>query len=170
MKHEKIIFIIALAAIMTGCQSTASQQAETVSNPAEAVNVQSAVFSDITGKEWKLSEINLVDSFIIIDRDKLTQENSGDFFTLIFDAEMVSGKGEPNRYSAPYTLGDNQKINIMPMRSTMMASFFPNEVLNEHEFFLYLQSVHEWKLAGEKLELLSKAADGSGARLVWVSE
>ena len=175
---KKIFLIIALAVMMiscflvASCKSTGSSAVSAGTHDccaSETSHVDVAgIFSDVSGKEWKLSEINLVNSFIIIDRDKLTQEGFGDIFTLNFDAEMVSGKGEPNRYSAPYTR-DNQKINIMPMRSTLMASIVPNEVLNEHDFFKYLQSVHECRLVNGNLELLCKAEDGNEIRLVWVS-
>ena len=185
---KKIIYLFALAVIMISCGSTGNSAVSTESrqsmgaddyyasdnSSAESAgssvisDVTPGIFSDVSGKEWKLSEINLVNSIVIFDRDKLIHEGFSDIFTLNFSADMVSGKGEPNRYSAPYTR-ENQKISIMPMRSTLMASIFPNETLNEHEFFLYLQNVYEWKLTGNYLELLSKTADGNEARLVWIA-
>ena len=127
-----------------------------------------AFFSDITGKEWKLTDIHLADGNINFNRYTLTQEGAGDIFTLIFDDKMASGKGEPNLYSSPYTLGDKQAISIMPMRSTLMASIFPNEKLNEYDFFNYLINVYEWGLVDKKLELFSKTKNGGDVRLVWV--
>jgi len=181
---KKIIIITALAAAMIiNCKSNASQPGadavyisdtsqveDTSSTGNRAISNESpGVFSDVTGKEWKLVDIYLVNSRINFDREELTQKGFTDIFTLKFEGEMVSGKGEPNRYSAPYTTGDNRNISIMPMRSTLMASILPNEKLNEYEFFLYLQNVYEWKLIDKNLELFSKTADGGDVRLVWIA-
>ena len=122
--------------------------------------------SGIEGNEWKLIEVYINGRNSRFSRDTLPEE-PGNFFTLNFDAQNISGVGVPNRYSAPYTLGDNQTINITLIRSTMMASFFQPENLSEHDFFNYLQSAYSWKLANNTLELLSKTRDGSEVRLVF---
>ena len=187
---DKIFLIAVMAVFITNCQSTGSAASQhgaeaddccsseishgtsseaSGTGNTELSDIPAGVFSDVTGKEWKLSFISLTNSIIILDREKFAKEGFGDNFTLKFDADMVSGKGDPNLYSAPYSR-DNQKVNIKPMRSTLMASIFPNEILNEHEFFLYLQNAYEWKLTGKNLELRAKAADGSDALLVFISE
>ena len=123
--------------------------------------------SAITGKEWKLIEVRINNSDTGFNRDALSREEFARFFTARFDADIASGIGAPNRYSAPYTLGDNQSISIMIMRSTMMASFFQPENLTEHDFFTYMQNAYEWNLVNNNLELRSKTADGSAALLVF---
>jgi len=128
-------------------------------------------FADAVGKEWKLVEVHIGSVFsrdIIFDRDALTQEGNREIFTLNMDGQIASGVGSPNRYSAPYTLGDGQLISIMPMRSTMMASLFNEpEKLPEHEFFGYMQNVYEWQLTENTLTLLSKTEDGNNVRLIF---
>ena len=128
-------------------------------------------FSDAAGKEWKLQEVHIGSVFnreILFDRNVLSQEGNRDIFTLSLDAQLVSGVGAPNRYSAPYTLGSGQSISIMPMRSTMMASLINEpEKLPEHEFFGYMQNVYEWQLNERSLILLSKTEDGNDVRLVF---
>jgi len=94
-------------------------------------------------------------------------EELRNFFTLNFDGEIVSGTGAPNRYTAPYTVGENQTISIMIMRSTLMASFFQPENITEHEFFTYMQNTHEWKLLNNNMELYSKTENGSEVRMVF---
>ncbi|MDR0322268.1 MAG: META domain-containing protein [Treponema sp.] len=136
-------------------------------------------FYEITGKEWKLIEV-------YIDREK-TQFNRDDFlnetyvegqtfilhrfspetFTLTFDEQRLSGTGAPNRYSAPYTLGDKQTISIMPMLSTMMAPLFELESLREYDFYVYLTGVQKWDLVNGNFELYSKTEDGREIRLVF---
>jgi len=115
--------------------------------------------SDIEGNEWKLIEVYIDGRNTRFSRSTLPEELKN-FFTVNFDAEIVSGVGAPNLYSAPYILGDNQTINIMLMRSTMMATFLEPENLSEHDFFTYMQNAYSWKLANNNLELLSKTAAG----------
>ncbi|MCL2244337.1 MAG: META domain-containing protein [Treponema sp.] len=179
-----VYFLFALTTLMIGCKSSAISPVSADSVQETSTNVRAddaavtnneisddsaGVFSNITGKEWKLIDIHFINNNINFDRDTLTKEGIGDIFTLNFDAGMVSGKGEPNRYSAPYSLGDRQAISIMPMRSTLMASIFPNEKLNEYDFFMLLNNVYEWRLTDKKLELFSKDADGSNVRLAWTA-
>jgi heat shock protein HslJ len=128
-------------------------------------------FSDVIGTEWKLLEVHVDDTFgrnILFDRSVLSYEGFGEIFTLTFDTQLLSGAGSPNRYSAPFTLGEGNAITIMPMRSTLMASIFEQpERLPEHQYFIYMQGVYEWRLTEERLELLSKTEDGREVRLVF---
>ena len=127
-------------------------------------NIQS--FSDIQEKEWKLVQvyINGVDTQF---RRVNQPEMLGDIFTLTFDREIVSGTGAPNLFSAPYTLGDGQSINIMVMRSTLMAPLFEPENLSEHEYFTFLQNASTWRLVRNRLEIYSTTQDGREVRLVF---
>jgi len=152
---KKQIFLLVLTALMINCAGTQGNGMNTTNNNR----------SGIEGNEWKLIEV-YIDGMDISFRRNTLPEELKNFFTLNFDAEIVSGVGAPNRYSAPYTRGDSQ-ISISLMRSTMMASFFEPENLNEHNFFIYLQNAYEWKLVNENLELLSKTENGSEVRLVF---
>ena len=127
-------------------------------------------FSDVIGEEWRLLEVHVDGIFgreILFDRNLLTREGDGKIFTMSFDEQIVSGTGSPNLYSAPYTLGDDQSISIMVMRTTMMASLFEPEKLPEHQFFGYMQNVHTWQIVDGKFELLSNTEDGREVRLVF---
>ena len=164
---KKNIFVLALFAVwILGSNSTlkASAIREKEMNDKNVSNFSDAT---ITGKEWKLIEVRINNSDVGFNRSTLIHEGFDQFFTVNFDNDIVSGTGAPNRYSAPYTMDDNQSISIMIMRSTMMASFFQPENLTEHEFFTYMQNTHEWSLVNNNLELRSKTADGSAVNLVF---
>jgi len=124
-------------------------------------------FSDVTGKEWKLIEVNANGRDIFFDRNTLNREDAGNIFTFSFDAQNISGVGAPNRYSGPYTLGRDQTITLSPMRSTMMAPLKQPEKLKEADFFIYIQNINRWNLVNSNLELYSEAEDGSEVRMVF---
>jgi len=167
---RKQLFLLVFTAVLAmGCSSAPGSSSEgnrSGVGGGNEVNRDNAVsFSGIEGNEWKLIEVYIDGRDTRFSRNTLPEELRN-FFTLNLDGEIVSGVGAPNRYSAPYTLGDNN-INILLIRSTMMASFFQPENLNEHDFFIYLQNVYEWILVNEKLELHSKTESGSEVRLVF---
>jgi len=168
---RKQIFSLVLTAILVmSCSSSpGSSSEENMTSGARGgsgMNSDNAVsFSGIEGNEWKLIEVYIDGNDTRFSRNTLPEDLSN-FFTLNLDGEIISGVGAPNRYSAPYTIGDSQ-INISLIRSTMMASFFQPENLNEHDFFIYLQNAHEWKLVNQRLELHSKTESGSQVRLVF---
>ena len=124
-------------------------------------------FSDVSGKDWKLIEVNVDDRVILFDRKTLSDEDAGDIFTFNFDAQKISGKGAPNLYSGPYTLGDNQAISLNPVSSTMMAPLKQPEKLRENDFFVYLKNVYKWNLVDKNLELYSKTEDGAEVKMVF---
>jgi len=139
---------------------TSSQRNETI----RAGNSGSSP-SSIVGHEWKLIEVYIDGRDTLFNRSTLPAE-PGNFLTLNFDARNISGAGVPNRYSAPYTISDDQ-ITISLILATMMASFFQPENITEHDFFNYLQNAYSWKLDNDSLELLSKTENGSEVRLVF---
>ena len=127
-----------------------------------------ASFSDITEKEWFLSEIRANKTKIIIDRNELKNSGfGGDIFSLVFNAGRVSGMGAPNRYFAPYTLGEKQAITIQNIAGTLMAPLFEPEKLKEHEFFAYLQNAYKWDLVKGQLELYTKGENNIETVLVF---
>jgi len=173
---KKQLFLFALIGVLIMSCANAKTEAIEVSTSGESevrradTNANnnapsSSSVSDIEGNEWKLIYVYIDGKDTRFSRSALPAE-PGNFFTLSFDSEHISGVGVPNRYSAPYTRNNNQ-LSIMLIRSTMMASFFQPENITEHDFFVYLQNAHSWKLADNNLELLSKTADGSEARLVF---
>jgi heat shock protein HslJ len=79
----------------------------------------------------------------------------------------MSGVGAPNRYTAPYTLGEGQTINISMIRSTLMASIFEPEKLKEREYFAYLQNAYEWGYANNRLHIKSKTAENAEVIMIF---
>ena len=126
-------------------------------------------FSDITGQEWKLTDVLFNGKSINFDRGVLVSEGFGEIFTLNFDAERLSGVGAPNRYTAPYTLGKDKDrtMSVQMVAGTMMAPIRQPEKLKEHDFFQYIQNAYKWNLVNLKLELLSKSQDGAEVTLVF---
>jgi heat shock protein HslJ len=127
-------------------------------------------FADVSGKEWKLIEVQVKNKNIGFDRSALAAEGFGDIFTLKFDTERISGAGAPNRYFAPYTLDKNQAISIKTIAGTLMAPLRQPEKLKEHDYFMYLENSYKWDLAGGKLELLTKAEDSSETKMIFSFE
>jgi len=170
---KQFFSLVLIAALMMGCASASgSPSAEgyrsstsVQGNEMNKTNNNVSELSSIEGNEWKLIEVYIDGKDTLFNRNTLPEELKS-FFTLSFDAERISGVGAPNRYSAPYTMGDSQ-LSIMPVISTMMASFYQPENLTEHEFFVYLQSAYEWKQINNNLELYSKTENGSEVRLVF---
>jgi heat shock protein HslJ len=169
--NKQIFSLLLTAALMVSYASSNASAAGlrdgggNTSDPSTA-GANAANPSTIEGNEWKLIDVYVSGTNINFSRNTLPEELKN-FFTVNFDAQIVSGVGAPNRYSAPYTLGDNQTINIMLMRSTMMATFLEPENLSENDFFTYMQNAYSWKLANNNLELLSKTRDGADVRLVF---
>jgi len=124
-------------------------------------------FSDVSGKEWKLIEVNVNDRVILFDRNTLNSEDAGDIYTFNFDAQNINGKGAPNRYSGPYTLGSNQAISMNPVSSTGLAPLKQPEKLREYDYFVYLQKVYKWDLVDKQLELYSKTEDDAEVKMVF---
>jgi len=175
--RKQILSFVVLSVIIMSCASFSGTEGNEMSgtnanNSSPSAVEESGVTntnavnpSGIEGYEWKLIEVYIDGNNTRFDRSTLPAE-PGNFLTLNFDAQNISGVGVPNRYSAPYTTSGNL-IKIMLIRSTMMASFFQPENITEHDFFNYLQNAHEWKLANNNLELLSKTQSGSEVRLVF---
>jgi len=162
-----------LSGTSTSSQGNETQRNETIraNNTANNstnnnANNSAARPSGFVGHEWKLIEVFVDGRNTGFSRSTLPEE-PGNFLTLNFDAQNISGVGVPNFYSAPYTQGGNQPITIMLIRATLMASFFEPENITERDFFVYLQNVFSWRLVNDNLELLSKTQNGNDVRLVF---
>jgi hypothetical protein len=127
----------------------------------------SSEFTDVIGKNWKLSEYLVIDRGSFLNRYNVTRTGSGESFTIRFDRDLASGIGTTNRYSAPYTLGEGRAISLSTVRSTLMAPLQEPAGLREHDFFVYLQSTYSWNIVGGNLELNSRTEDGREIRLVF---
>ena len=144
-----LVFFIFAAPLFSTCRSTPD-------------------FADATGKEWLLTEIRTQGGNIMIDRNELKNSGfGGNVFSLVLDTDRISGMGAPNRYFAPYTLGEGQSITIQNIAGTLMAPLFEPEKLKEHEFFIYLQNAYKWDLAKGQLELHTRKENRTEAILVF---
>ena len=124
-------------------------------------------FAAVLDKDWKLAEVQIGGKDIGFERGKLAEEGFGDMFTLRFDNERINGIGAPNRYFAPYTLGDKNSIAIKTIAGTMMAAFREPEALKEHEYYALLQNAYKWNLVKGNLTLYSKDSNGSEVILIF---
>jgi heat shock protein HslJ len=124
-------------------------------------------FSDVRDKNWKLLEVRDEKKNVIFQRSMLKQDVPGDVFTLRFDAERVNGAGCPNRYFAPYTLGEKQAINIQPIASTLMLALSEPEQLKERDFFSYLEKADKWTIRKGDLKLYSTNNEGAVIYLIF---
>jgi heat shock protein HslJ len=125
--------------------------------------------NELMGKNWRLAEVRINDvntGFIRSDLPRLSMTAVGNF-TLIIDAETISGVGAPNRYIASYTRTDNQ-ISVSSMATTKVALGRELDKLKEREYLTYLQNTDSWKLVNiNTLELSSKTADGKAVLLIF---
>jgi len=128
-------------------------------------------FSAVSGKEWKLVEVQVSGTFsrrIRYDRDKLKTEGIADIFVLNFTSEKLSGVGARNTYSAPFTLGENQSIQVKEMILSENQPLVQPEKLQEKEYFAFVQNISKWSINKEKrLVLNSKTEDGNNVRLMF---
>lgn len=121
----------------------------------------------IIGKEWKLVELRLSDKTILLDRKKLSSEGAGDFFTMKIDKTRLSGKAAPNRYNTAYRAGPDNSLTLLPVITTLMATSYDPERLQEREYYQYLEKVKSWKLNQKKLELYTTDANNMDAVLIY---
>jgi heat shock protein HslJ len=118
--------------------------------------------SSIQDKDWVLEELRINSTTVRIVRPANTEA-----FTIRFDAERVGGTGFPNHYFGPYTAGEGNSLSIGNMASTLMASLFEIEGLNEREYYAYLSKVKSWDIRNGKLELTTSGQNGETVILVY---
>ena len=156
MKKQILLFLLVIGVVMS-CPSTPKPVSS---------------FSGVMGKDWKLIEVQLdgtpFNRIVLYDRNDLKKNNVGTVYTLNFNAEKISGTGAPNKYSAPYTLGDGNALTIMEMKSTLMAPIIQPEKLQEQAFYTYMRNVESWSIDNGKLVLQSKAENGNVIKLIFV--
>jgi heat shock protein HslJ len=125
-----------------------------------------AVFSDVQGKEWILTELKSAAGTIRLDRQQLEASGFRGAYTLTFEADRLSGMGAPNRYFGPYTAGEARALTVGNIASTLMMGINEPQGLSEHEYFAFLGRVTRWDIRGKALELYT--SDDSGAERVLV--
>ena len=123
-------------------------------------------FDAVLGKVWRLVAVQTAAGDKGFSRQAMEADGMGDFFSLSFDKERLSGVGAPNRYFAPYKV-EQDSLSIEKMGSTLMASFREPKGLNEREYFAYMQQVKRWSLSGEELTLYSSDEESHGVLLLF---
>jgi len=151
----KILFITILSAavLLTSCTS--------------APVITSSDFSEVPGNEWKLTEVRINGRNTNFNRSALTQSGFGEAFSLNVRGELISGMGAPNRFTAPFTVGAENSINVGRIASTLMASILEPPNLREHDYFTYIQNSYRWNVRNNNLELFSKAENGNEVILIF---
>jgi heat shock protein HslJ len=163
MKELTLSLIIAAVLVI----SCASIPAASATDTANFGDMQVGFSMSIPDKDWKLIEVNINGSNTGFRRNSLDSNGLSEVYTLNFNSEIVSGVGAPNRYTAPYTVGENNTISIALVRATLMASIFELAALKEYDFFSYIQNAYKWDIINENLELYSKLENGSEIKLVF---
>jgi hypothetical protein len=157
MKKQIILFLLVIGVIMS-CNSTPKK-------------TEVSSFSGVMGKDWKLIEVDVYgrpfERIALYDRNELKKHKAGSVYTMNFNAEMVSGTGAPNKYTAPYTLGDGNSLTIGLIKSTLMAPIVQPEKLQEQVFYNYMQKVEQWSMENGYLVLQSKADSGNIVKLIF---
>jgi heat shock protein HslJ len=155
------IFFLSVLMVLSCATSGAAENEPAGSETAQSVAIGSAdspgtvSITDIQGRDWILEEIRTNSATIRINRP-----DNVEAFTIRFDAQRVGGVGHPNRFTAPYTAGEAGSLSIGVAASTLMASFFEIEGLNEREYYAYLAKVKSGDIRNGKLELTTSGANG----------
>ena len=110
-------------------------------------------FNAVTGKVWRLSQVQTAAGQVTFNAAKLNPEFFKDIYTLQFDNGRASGKASPNRYTAPFTAGSGNNLTFGLAASTMMMGIREPEGLNEQGFFKLLSKVYGWDMIKNQLVL-----------------
>jgi len=157
MKNKLIITLITICLM---CFAAGNASARAIDEKdAQKASASNRDFSNNLGKQWLLTNVKVNGADTGFNREELAVFNSEESFSIRFEAGLLSGVAAPNRYSGPYTIGENQAIKIPPMRSTLMASIFEPENLKEYEYYVYLQTAYKWNRKDQTLEIYSKTGD-----------
>ncbi|MDR2468441.1 MAG: META domain-containing protein [Spirochaetaceae bacterium] len=106
------------------------------------------------GVDWQLVEVKTSKTpAVILDRDLLTANGMGDFFSLRFETTGLFGKAAPNRYFGDCTWEATGGLSLGNIGSTKMLAFREPDGLNENGYFEYLNQMNHWALKNGRLEL-----------------
>ena len=134
-------------------------------NAPKATQAKSQDFSAVKGRVWQLAEVRNAAGAITFDSNKLDKSIFRDVYTLQFDKQLATGKGAPNRYTAPFTLEGGNGIAFKTAAATMMMAFREPEGLNEIAFFRLLEKSYKWELSKDKLVLTLHSLDNKGEKV-----
>ncbi|MCL2244936.1 MAG: META domain-containing protein [Treponema sp.] len=162
---KKAVLLLFITFIILGCAGT--ERSSVKSEASEGGNLETVNTAGIINVQWNLIEV-YIDGNDTQYRRAYQPAVQNDLFILKFDGKNISGTGAPNRFSAPYTMGEDQTLAILPVRSTRMASLFEPENLSEHDFFTYVQNTNKWRMVNGNLELLSITGSDLPVRMVFM--
>jgi heat shock protein HslJ len=156
-------------AVVFSCASTAKSGSGQGGGYAARFDSTDAELDNTASKTWRLAAVQRTGGVTAIDRAELETIAPifKDAFTLTFGEKRLSGKGAPNTFVAPYTLGENQALAIQAPASTLMAALREPDALKENEYFGYLSRVSAWTIQGDRLFLLTSDSSGDEALLVF---
>ena len=165
------VLFLTIAILAISCKTTpVNPEVQEIERKVEVIEVnipKMVSFTEVPDKEWKLIEVYVNERNSGFSRNSPASNVTQEIYTLSFDNEFVSGTGAPNRYSAPYTAGEDRTINIQLVRATLMAPIGELSNLREYEYFGYIQNAYKWNIVNDKLEINSKLENGSEIRLVF---
>jgi heat shock protein HslJ len=118
--------------------------------------------AELKGTEWLLQEFSADEQTVKMDRAALTADNFDGVFSLSF-GDVASGMGAPNRFTGPYTAGNDGAMSIggeaKALAATRMAAFREPPGLNEDQYFKYLTGATGWTIREEKLVIYSASGE-----------
>ena len=126
------------------------------------LDLNNAVFSEVQGRRWNLTEVKNESAIINIDRTKVPI----DIYTIKFETAHLTGTGAINFYSASYAAREDHTISIVGFARICGDTLYEMEDFTEYEYFRYLQRVNRWDLHDRKLEL--HTYDENGARVILI--
>jgi heat shock protein HslJ len=165
----QIITLLLVAGISSAsCSSTKEgPSADRVSKPEFRAVLKQPDFGEVIGREWVLFQIQALAGPGKFSRAVLEVQGMGDYYTLRFNKERLTGKGAPNRYTAHYQLGEWTSISIQAIAGTLIAALREPPGLQEREYYGYLERVSRWSLEKGTLNLYTRNSSGESLVLVY---
>jgi heat shock protein HslJ len=78
--------------------------------------------------------------------------------------------GAPNRYRAPYSLGEGHTLTIGNIAATLMMGLGEPLDVAEYEYFTYLNKVTRWDIREGALELYTSDSSGTEKVLIFTAQ
>ena len=121
----------------------------------DTTDMSKVMLRDVQGRDWYLTEVKKESATITIDRTK----GPKDIYTIRFEVNRLSGVGAPNRFFAPYFVGEESDLTIGVIGSTRMGTVFEMEGFREYEYFKCLKNVNHWYMQNGNLVLYTYPED-----------
>ena len=142
LKNASLAFVLSAVLFFTGCATCCRTSQK--SQDSNSGSSQSQSFDGVKSRVWQLARVRDSSGTVTFDASKLDKTKFGDIYTLQFNDTLAFGKASPNRYTGPYTLGENNAIAFKQMASTLMMGLFTPDGLTEQEFFGLLVNSTRW--------------------------